>query len=90
MPDYQPLNISSLCNVAAEILGENTNPAIGEQTFHGLPFQIGVDDHCFLGFGNGASMEPTTIPLNADSRNESSSYIGYSNRESLKAIPSGA
>ena len=65
MPDYQPLNLSSLCNVQTEILGENANPAIGEQTFHGLPFQISAADNCFLGFGNGASMEPTVIPLDA-------------------------
>ena len=40
MPDYQPLNISSLCNVGAEVIDENATPAIGEQAFHGLPFQI--------------------------------------------------
>ena len=65
MPDYQPIDISSLCNVGAEILGENANPAIGEQTFHGLPFQIGEGDNSFVGFGNGANLEPATIPLNA-------------------------
>ena len=65
MSDYQPIDISSLCNVSAEILGENANPAIGEQTFHGLPFQIGEGNNSFLSFGNGASLEPTAIPLNA-------------------------
>ena len=65
MPDYQPLNLSSLCNVGAEVLGENATPAIGTQTFHGLPFQIGEASNCFLGFGNGASIAPTVIPLNA-------------------------
>ena len=64
MPDYQPLDISSFCNVGAEILGENANPATGEQTFHGLPFQISAGGDCFLGFGNGTSLEPTTILLN--------------------------
>ena len=65
MPDYQSLNLSSLCNVGAEILGENATPAIGAQTFHGLPFQIGAGGNCFLGFGNGTNTEPTVIPLNA-------------------------
>ena len=65
MPDYQTLNLSSHCNVGAEILGENANPAIGEQTFHGLPFQISENEDCFLGFGNKVNSEPVTIPLNA-------------------------
>ena len=65
MPDYQPLNISSLCNVGAEILGENATPAIGEQAFHGLPFQISEDGDRFLGFGSEVNAEPITIPLNA-------------------------
>ncbi|MCE2397212.1 hypothetical protein J4G02_22135 [Candidatus Poribacteria bacterium] len=65
MPDYQPLNLSSLCNVGAEILGENATPAIGAQTFHGLPFQISENGDCFLGFGDELNTEPATIPLNA-------------------------
>ena len=65
MPDYQPLNLSSLCNVGAEIIGENVTPAMGTQTFHGLPFQIGVEGNCFLGFGNEINTEPAVIPLNA-------------------------
>ena len=65
MPDYQSLNLSSLCNVGAEIIGENATPAMGTQTFHGLPFQICADDNCFLGFGNQVNTEPIVIPLNA-------------------------
>ena len=68
MPDYQPLNLSSLCNVGAEIISENATPATGEQTFHGLPFQISAGGNCFLGFGNEVNTEPIVIPLNATSK----------------------
>ncbi len=69
MQDYQPLDLSSLCNTGPAILGENAKPAIGAQTFHGLPFQIGpsadAGGNCFLGFGNDVNAEPVVVPLNA-------------------------
>lgn len=69
MQDYQPLDISTLCNVGPEVLGENANPAMGGQTFHGLPFQIGMsgetDEKCFLGFGEGVNTDSIVVPVNA-------------------------
>ena len=69
MQDYQPLDLFSLCNVSKEVLGENANPAIGSQTFHGLPFQIGSsvgeNEKCFFGLGSGMNSEPTDVPINA-------------------------
>ena len=69
MQDYQPLDLFSLCNVSKEVLGENANPAIGSQTFHGLPFQIGSsvgeNEKCFFGLGSGMKSEPTDVPINA-------------------------
>ncbi len=64
MQDYQPLNLSAHCNVGVNILGENANPAIGEQTFHGLPFQIGSGGNCFLGFGTDVNTDSISIELN--------------------------
>ena len=64
MQDYQPLNLSAHCNVGADILGENANPAIGEQTFHGLPFQISSGENCFLGFGADVNTDSISIELN--------------------------
>ena len=69
MQDYQPLDLSPLCNVGTAVLGENTSPAIGSQTFHGLPFQIGPSaedaSNLFLGFGNEINTDPIVVPLNA-------------------------
>ena len=68
MQDYQPLNLAAHCNVGAGILGENANPAIGEQTFHGLPFQISSAENCFLGFGVHVNTDPISIELNEKSK----------------------
>ncbi len=52
MKDYEPIDLSEWCNVGAEICAPQT-PAIGEQQFRGLPFQIGSEAGrpCFLAFG---------------------------------------
>ena len=68
MQDYQPIPLSDLCNVGADILGEGATPAIGPQTFHGLPFQIGEGNTCFLGFGDGINTESIRVPLAAKPR----------------------
>ena len=41
MPDYRPLDLSSICNAGAEILGSREKPPLGLQNFHGLPFLVG-------------------------------------------------
>ena len=67
MADYQPLDISSLCNAGLAILGEQGQAPTGRQSFHGLPFLIGHPEKdngtCFLGCGTGLRMEPLTIPV---------------------------
>ena len=68
MRDYQPIPLSDLCNVGADILGEQATPAIGSQTFHGLPFQIGEGTACFLGFGDSINTESLRVPIAAKPR----------------------
>lgn len=71
MKDYEPLDLSALCNSGLEILGENVSAPIGSQWFHGLPFQVGSTDQnaqnnqrCFIAFGEGLKTEPGLIPIN--------------------------
>ena len=65
MQDYQPIALSTLCNVGAEIIGENATPGIGAQTFHGLPFDIAEGATCFLGFGEDVNTDPIQVPVGA-------------------------
>ena len=43
MADYLPFDLSPYCNAGLEVLREKTKAPIGEQSFRGLPFQIGED-----------------------------------------------
>ena len=65
MSDYEPLDLSPLCNARVDLLGGSQAPAIGRQSFHGLPFLIGPDgadgDSCFIAL-DGASGS-VTIPV---------------------------
>ena len=65
MPDYQPISLSTLCNVGTEIIGTNAALNTGPQTFHGLPFNISEGEKCFLGFGDGVNTDSIQIPVNA-------------------------
>ena len=65
MQDYQPISLTDLCNVDAEIIGANATPTVGQQTFHGLPFNISEGEKCFLGFGEDVNTSPIQIPVNA-------------------------
>ena len=65
MQDYQPISLSTLCNVGTEIIGENAAPSVGAVTFHGLPFNISEGEKCFLGFGEGVHTDPIQIPIGA-------------------------
>ena len=40
-------------------------PTVGQQTFHGLPFNISEGEKCFLGFGEDVNTNPIQIPVNA-------------------------
>jgi len=72
MPDYQPLDLSSLCNAGPEILGSRERPPLGAQEFHGLPFLVGhegttSDEQNFI-LLNGSSGS-LTIPVNDNANN---------------------
>ena len=66
MQDYQPISLSDFCNVNAEVIGANATPTLGQQTFHGLPFNISEGENCFLGFGEGVNTESVQVPINAN------------------------
>ena len=68
MQDYQPIDISSSCNIGVDFIQPNSEPPIGNQLFRGLPFVIGGEepdaDRCLIGFGgDGGASEPVTIPI---------------------------
>ena len=72
MSDYQPLDMSALCNAGIDVLTENRQIApVGRSLLRGLPFLIGADsvgpgDKCFIAFdGNSGGM---TIPVNEKAR----------------------
>ena len=49
MADYQPLDLSTLCNAGLDVLDGNTKVPLGEQSFRGLPFLVGEDpSKCFI------------------------------------------
>src|SRR5690242_11602686 len=73
MTDYEPLDLSGWCNAGTAILGAQQAPALGRQTFHGLPFQIGGPDATggddrFLAFGSGGYDGPLRIPFGHTAR----------------------
>jgi hypothetical protein len=67
MADYEPLDLSSLCNAGLDVLERPGPRLIGEQTFHGLPFLVGGPNadpaRCFLGFGRGLREAPFEVPV---------------------------
>jgi hypothetical protein len=67
MADYEPLELSRLCNVGIEVLPPAAKPLIGEQMLHGLPFLIGSptenDNSCFVGLGPGLHEGPLRVPV---------------------------
>ena len=62
--DYQPVNLSELCNAGLEALGDSRPPPLGDQLFHGLPFRIGdparPDAPCFVVI---EPSEAVTVPV---------------------------
>lgn len=70
MSDYEPLDLSLLCNGSTHLFGEGAQPPIGTQEFYGLPFQIGPNAQnpgdCYLAFGadNDRHESSITIPVN--------------------------
>ncbi|HLK60742.1 MAG TPA: CehA/McbA family metallohydrolase [Chthonomonadaceae bacterium] len=73
MQDYEPLDLTLVCNTGPEPFGPNFEPPLGAQTFQGLPFQIGgeIGKPCFLGFGPEPplSAEPISLSVGQSARN---------------------
>ena len=70
---YEPLDITNLCNVGTDFVEDSAEPPIGDQTFHGLPFQVGAAQPdprcCLIGFsGRGDASESVTIPVGTMAR----------------------
>ncbi len=72
MADYEPLDLSKLCNAGLEMLDRPGPPLIGAQLFHGLPFLIGAaeadDSACFLGLGRGLHEDLLRVPVGHSAR----------------------
>ena len=75
--DYEPLDLSAFYNAGPEQydyrLGKTrlfpfaANPGLGPQLFHGLPFHIGAQAPCFIGFQAG-DVGAVTIPIQVSAR----------------------
>ena len=72
MGDYEPVDLSGLCNAGLELVSGPQRPVVGKQSFQGLPFQIGSAEgderSCFLGLGNGLRSEPLVVPIGQSAR----------------------
>ena len=73
MNDYEPMDLAAHYNAAPENCPQGTpKPALGEQTWHGLPFRCGADADkpCLLAFGpSPLSQETVTLPVGKSARN---------------------
>ena len=66
MPDYEPLDLSEFYNAGVDTLGQDQEPAVGRQTFRGLPFLIGGEadeagSKCYIALDGPA--RPVTVPV---------------------------
>jgi hypothetical protein len=70
MPDYEPIDLSHLCNAGTAFISPEARPPIGSQLFHGLPFAIAEDPaRCFIGFGGEpAHRASVTVSLGRTAR----------------------
>ena len=72
MPDYAPLDLSSVCNAGSALYGAEARPPLGAISFHGLPFLVGGSapdpTRCFIGLGPDQSQPPVTVAVGAPAR----------------------
>ena len=71
MADYEPIDISRLCNAGPKVLGYEAEIAVGLQTFRGLPFLVGAESgdlasDCFVHIAGAGSK--VTIPVGRTAR----------------------
>ncbi|HTE17392.1 MAG TPA: hypothetical protein VK689_03295, partial [Armatimonadota bacterium] len=64
MNDYQPLDLSPFRNAGTELYPPNTAPPLGEQQFHGLPFQVGEGPQSFIRLDEA----PVVVPVGQTAR----------------------
>ena len=63
MQDYEPIDLSDVCNSGADVFAEGTDVALGRQTLRGLPFVLGgVEDADRLVVAGG-SHGPVSVPI---------------------------
>lgn len=67
MQDYQPLDISAHRNAPSGLL--DGDPPLGDQSFLGLPFQVGRGGRAFVGLGGELGSETISIPVGCTARN---------------------
>lgn len=69
-PDYEPVDLSALCNAGLDILEGHRTPPIGARTFHGIPFAIGdpsdADAPCFILLEPGGASVTVPVTRHAD------------------------
>ena len=68
--DYEAIDISAWCNTGADYLSDE-DPALGRQTFRGLPFVVGAADgaqegNCYISLAEGEA--PVTVPIRKTAR----------------------
>lgn len=72
MADYEPVDLSGLCNSGLDVLDRPGPALLGEQLFHGLPFLVGSaqgdSQRCFLGFGRGLRETSLEVPVGRSAR----------------------
>ena len=62
--DYEPLDLASIYNAAADDPALTPPPVIGQQEYHGLPFCIGpAPDRCLLLLGGSRGAAPVQLPV---------------------------
>ena len=68
MSDYEPIDLTELCNTGTELLPSEGAPGIGLQMLRGLPFQVGKagSSSCFIKLGEGDA--PISIPVGEAAR----------------------
>lgn len=67
MSDYQPLDLSPLCNAGPADLGDSPPLVRGEQKIHGIPFLVGTGERHVVLLG-GDVRDEQTIPVGVAAR----------------------
>ena len=84
MKDYEPLDLTPLCNAGADLFGAAV--PTGQQSWQGLPFQVGGGgEHCLIAFGPGHRTSSLRIPVGRTAR-----HVVFAHRLAESSIRDGA